>query len=246
MTWKGSYLPTPLALGFALTQPTGKSHQFKELQLIHRSLRRQPRRHTSRSSCNRDTREEKMKRKSLIPTVSVVLTFGMALIGATPLAAQTGCQPVEDAMNKVMTLPTHIYVAMTPVLNNGVKPRVQDTSSSETIYVGGTMYSKFRGSWSRGDWTPQQVMKQEQENRQKSKYSCNFLRNESVNGETAAVYNMHSERSDLGHITSDDQIWISKSKGLPLREEGDIDSGGPAGKHHHSVRYEYTNVQPPL
>lgn len=173
-------------------------------------------------------------------------TFVLSLMGPAPLKAQSGCQSVDDAMNKVMTVPTHIYVAMTPVLSNGAKPRPEDTSYSETIYVGGAMYSKFRGSWSRSGWTPQQVMKQEQENRQKSKFSCRYLRDESVNGETAVVYSMHSERSDVGHIASDDQMWISKSKGLPLRVEGDIDSGGPAGKHHHSVRYEYANVQPPL
>jgi hypothetical protein len=59
------------------------------------------------------------------------------------------------------------------------------------------------------------------------------------------VYGTHSERSDGGHITSDGQVWISKSRGLPLRDEIDIDSGGPAGKNHYSGRYEYTNVQPP-
>src|ERR1700730_2851506 len=44
----------------------------------------------------------------------VVLTFGTALLGSTPLAAQGGCQLVDDAMNKVIAVPTHIYGAMTP------------------------------------------------------------------------------------------------------------------------------------
>jgi hypothetical protein len=166
-------------------------------------------------------------------------------MGAAPLAAQSGCQLIDDAMNKVMTVPTHIYGAMSSVPSNGAKPRTEDASHSETIYVGGSVYTKVGGHWSRGDWTPQQVMKQEQENRQKSKYTCRYLRDESVNGETAAVYSMHSERSDVGHQTSDGQVWISKSRGLPLRDEVDIESGGPAGKNHYSGRYEYTNVQPP-
>lgn len=169
------------------------------------------------------------------------LTFGLSRIGPTPLAAQGGCQPVDEAMNKIMTVPTHIYGAMSSVPSNGAKLRNDDASHSETIYVGGSVYTKVGGRWSRGNWTPQQIMKQEQENRQKSKYTCRYLHDESVNGEPAAVYSTHSERSDVGQVTSDGQVWISKSRKLPLR-----DSRGKAGKNHYSERYEYTNVQPPL
>jgi hypothetical protein len=174
------------------------------------------------------------------------LTFGIVLMGTTPLTAQSGCQPVDDAMNKVITVPAHIYTTMSSVPSNGTKPRTDEASHSETIYAGGSVYTKVGGRWARGDWTPQQIMKQEQENRQKSKYTCRYLRDESVNGEGAAIYSTHSERSDVGHIMSDGQVWVSKSKGLPLRDEVDIDSGGTAGKNHYSGRYEYTNVQPPL
>jgi hypothetical protein len=89
--------------------------------------------------------------------------------------------------------------------------------------------------------TPQQVMKKEEENRKNSKSTCRYLKDESVSGETAAVY---STRSETGDIKSDGQIWISKGRGLPLRQEFDIDSGGSGGKYHHSARYEYGNVQP--
>jgi hypothetical protein len=74
----------------------------------------------------------------------------------------------------------------------------------------------------------------------KSKMTCHYLRDESVNGETAAVYSTHSETED---IKSDGQIWISKDRGLPLRHELDIEAGG--SKNHHSARYQYGNVQPP-
>jgi hypothetical protein len=167
-------------------------------------------------------------------------------LGPTPLAAQGGCQPVDDAMNKVMTTPTHIYTSMSPVPSTGGQPRTDEATHSETIYVGGSAYVKVGGKWSRSEWTPQRITKQEQENRKQSKSTCRYLRDESVNGETAAVYSTHSERSDVvGHITSDGQVWISKSKGLPLRHEMDLDAGDGI-KHHHSTRYEYTNVQPPL
>jgi hypothetical protein len=177
----------------------------------------------------------------------VGLGVGLLLIGVAPLAAQGGCQPVDEALNKVISVPTHIYSAMTPILSDGSTPRPSDTVQNETIYVGGSAYVKVSGKWSRSEWGPQRIMTQEQENRQKSKYTCRYLRDETVNGETAAVYGTHSERSDadVGHITSDGQIWISKSKGLPLRQEMDIDAGDRM-KHHHSTRYEYTNVQVPL
>jgi hypothetical protein len=97
-------------------------------------------------------------------------TYGFWLMGAAPLPAQTGCQPVDDAMNKVMTVPTHIYGAMSSVPSNGAKLRTDEASHSETIYVGGFAYTKVGGRWSRSDWTPQQVMKQEQENRQEQVY----------------------------------------------------------------------------
>jgi hypothetical protein len=62
-----------------------------------------------------------------------------------------------------------------------------------------------------------------------------------VNGEAAALYMAHSENDD---VKSDAQTWISKSKGLPLRTEEDIDTGG-GDKRHMSIRYEYGNIQAP-
>jgi hypothetical protein len=47
------------------------------------------------------------------------------------------------------------------------------------------------------------------------------------------VYGTHSERAKPD-VKSDGQIWISKSKGLPLKDEIDISSDG--FKNHHSTR----------
>ena len=84
------------------------------------------------------------------------------------------------------------------------------------------------------------MLEQEKENREHGKATCRYLREEVVGGEAAAVYSAHSENED---VKSDGQVWISKN-GLPLREELDIDIGDP-GKMHHSIRYEYSNVQVP-
>lgn len=161
----------------------------------------------------------------------VALTLVIALIGSTRLAAQ-GCQPVDDAMKKIYTTPSHLYTTMSAGHKN------------ELIYAGGVIYDNLRGKWARSTVTLQQVMKMEDENRRNSKTTCRYLRDESVNGEAAAVYSAHSERSDPA-VKSDSQFWISKAKGLPLRHEQDIDAGGGT-KMHHSTRYEYSNVHPPL
>lgn len=91
--------------------------------------------------------------------------------------------------------------------------------------------------------TTQEVLEQEQENEKNGKSSCQFVRGESVNGESASLYRMQRE---TGNFKEDSQIWISKSTGLPLREEQDMDYGGAIGKRHNSGRFEYGNVQPPM
>ena len=182
--------------------------------------------------------------KLLLATVAV-FTIGLLLIGSTPLSAQGNCQPVLDAMSKVFATPSHIYGSMSPVSKDGSKPRTADTTYSETIYVGESAYTKRAGNWKRSQATVQQVKKLEEENIRSSKYTCRYLKDETVNGETAAVYSTHSEREDFG-IKSDGEIWISKSRGLPLRQELEImESGDKPEVNHHSMRYEYTNVQPP-
>jgi hypothetical protein len=136
-------------------------------------------------------------------------------------------------MNKVFTTPTHLYNTM------------DGNRKNEVIYAGGAVYDKLHGKWDRSSVTLQQVMTMEEKNRQNSTTMCRYLRDEAVEGEMAAVYSTHAERRDP-HIKSDGQFWISKTKGLPLRHEEDIDAGDGV-KNHLSTRYEYANVQaPPL
>jgi hypothetical protein len=163
-------------------------------------------------------------------------TFGLLLIGPARMAAQDPCQATYDAMSRVMSTATHIYSTMSAVPNGA------DKHTTEIIYVGGATYVHVSGKWSRSPMTPQQLMQKEEENRKASKTTCKYLRDEVVNGEAAAVYSTQSERADM-HIKSDGQIWISKSKGLPLKNEIDISSDGST--NHHSTRYEYANVQAP-
>jgi hypothetical protein len=158
------------------------------------------------------------------------LTVGIAWLSAIPLVAEDSCQPVLDAMNRIYTTRTHLYTTMDGNYKN------------ELIYADGVVYDNLHGKWSRSSVTLQRVKELEENNRQNSKYTCRYLRDESVNGEMAAVYSTQASRSDL-NIKSDGRLWISKTKGLVLRHEEDIEGDGV--KNHHSTRYEYANVQPP-
>jgi hypothetical protein len=151
------------------------------------------------------------------------------------VSAHAQCQPTFDALDKIYRTPTHIFTTLTMGSLGGA---VQYT---EVVYVGGSVYSKVGGSWERGDL--QQVKQMEQKNRQDSTATCRYVRDETVNGETAAVYQVHSVRVNT-HLSSDGWLWISKSRGLLLRDEQTIIDAN--FKEKTTARYEYTNVRPPL
>jgi hypothetical protein len=120
---------------------------------------------------------------------------------------------------------------------------------TETICAGAAAYTRTAGGRRTGRRTSlQQVLKLEEQNLRDSTQRRHYLRDEAVNGETAAVYSIHSENADQ---KSDGQVWISKTNGLILRKEFDIDLSdmgpyGEAQRDHYSVRYEHTNVRPPV
>ena len=174
----------------------------------------------------------------------VGLAFGLTLAARTPLAAQNTCQVVNDAQDKGMTVPTHTYIDMAPVPSSGAEPRPSDIHHAETIYLGTSAFAKLRGKWQRSQWTAQRMIKQEQEDRQTGNFTCQYLGDEAVNGERAAVYSTHSERDK---VKSDGEIWISKRRGLPLRYDFDVEmTNGVTSKNHVSTRYEYSNVRAPM
>jgi hypothetical protein len=153
---------------------------------------------------------------------------------ATP-ASDGACRAVMDASEKIFTMPLHFYFAHT-----GADGK---TRNMESIYVNGAVYSLLNGKWfsfpeSFGDVKGQ--MEAEWKNIKNA--SCHVVRDESVNGESATVYSVHSETESGIH---DSQVWISKSKGVLLREETDAQRPGQSGKEHVSLRLDYNNVQAP-
>jgi len=166
--------------------------------------------------------------------LTVGFAFGHLLIGANPLKAQGDCKVVLEAANKTQTTATHTYTTM----NIGGKDQ-----TVEVIYTPGVVYSRINGKWSSVPMTPQELAELRQPTAHKDKATCKYLKDELVNGEMAAMYSAH-DITPKGVV--DTQIWISKAKGLPLRQDVDIDVGGAGGKSHTSTRFEYGNVKPPM
>ncbi|HEV3329935.1 MAG TPA: hypothetical protein VG096_03070 [Bryobacteraceae bacterium] len=162
----------------------------------------------------------------LIAIISLI--FGYMLIAPMPLMGQDDCKVVLDAMTKAIDTPNHTY---TTTNMSGV------TQTVESISTGGTIYAKVNGKWSAGT-TTKEMKAITEKNRQTNKPTCRYLNDEPVNGEMAAVYTLHNGSPTV----TDSKTWISKTKGLPLRSETDLDSG----KNHISTRYEYGNVKPPI
>lgn len=165
------------------------------------------------------------------------LLCSAALLISPAVRAQSDCKPVYDATDKLISVPSHAYQATNPGQAGS------QATNSEVIRTAGAIYTNTKGKWKKSPMSLAQMHAQEEENKKTAKnISCKHLRDESVNGESTTVYSTHSETDD---IKADAQVWISKSKGLILRQEEDLDLGDAGGKSHISIRYEYANVQAP-
>jgi hypothetical protein len=176
-----------------------------------------------------------------IATLFVFVVIASIPSVSTPARAADSCQVVFDALTKVVTTPSHSYTTHTAAFLKGGKPQ-----SSETIYADGAdgkVYIRVNGKWMVSPVEPKDILERQKEKREHGKATCQFMRNEFVGAEAAAVYSMHSENEG---DKEDAQMWISKSTGLLLRSEQDVNVGGVAGKEHRSARFEYGNIRPPM
>jgi hypothetical protein len=155
-----------------------------------------------------------------------------------PQTADSTCNAVLAALDKNFTVPYHMYMTQTSAALQNGKPM-----STEMVYAGGKRYVLYDGKWIVSDVSDDDMKAMQLKARQTAKnLSCHYVKDETVNGESAALFSTHGESE---HGKDDNQIWISKSKGLIIKQETDMDIGGGRPKTHMSVRYEYTNVQAP-
>jgi hypothetical protein len=175
---------------------------------------------------------QNFSRLMLLATIAIAMT----VLDSPQAHAADSCQPVFEALRKIVTTPSHSYTTSTAA--DGSKQR-----SAETIMTQGKKYIRVNGKWMAPSVTTAEVLEQERENEKNGKATCQSVRSEAVNGEAAMVYSL---RRQTGGFKEDSQIWISNSTGMALREEQDVDMGGEIGKLHNSARFEYGNVQPPM
>jgi hypothetical protein len=181
---------------------------------------------------NRFWRTPKMHRTTTATFLAFVI---IAVIPSLSMAhAADSCQPVFDALTKVASTPNHSYTTHTAA--NG------RSAEAETIFANGQKYIRVRGKWMRIPVTSQDVLEQEKEKEEKGKSTCQFLRSESVNSEAAKLYSMHRK---YGDVKEEAQMWVSKSTGLLLRVEEDVNRGNNK-KEHQSTHFEYGNIQAPM
>jgi len=157
---------------------------------------------------------------------------------AAPQTSGSVCQAVLDALDKNFTTPYHMYMTQTSAAIQNGKPM-----ASEMVFAGGARYVLYAGKWTLSPMSTDEMKAMSLKARQNAKnLSCHYERDESVNGESAALFITHGESE---HGKDDNQIWISKNKGVILKQETDLDIGAGRPKTHMSVRYEYANVQIP-
>jgi len=151
------------------------------------------------------------------------------------MATDPTCQLLIDAGNKLYSVPVHLYKTETSAVTGG-KPR-----QSESIFLNDKTYLMVSGKWRLSPVSTQQL-RAARKDVDTTGATCKRLGDDNVNGEPALVFSLHQKTDD---DIIDSKTWISKSRGLPLKSEMDLDVGGFAGKSHSVTRYEYTNVQPP-
>lgn len=163
-----------------------------------------------------------------LAAVAAVLTTGAAFGG------DSTCKYLADANARIYTIPAHLYQTDT---------YAGKTRTSELIFINNKSYLEISGQWRANPMSPAKMaeIRKETEDEETKTMTCRVVREEAVNGEAATLYSAHQESPDGKR---DSQIWISKSRGVPLKLEMDMD-GGASGRKHRNIRYEYANVQVP-
>ncbi len=165
----------------------------------------------------------------------VSLLAFVACSTALPGLAASPCDLVLAASRKVYQVPVHLYMTESGGANAG------KTKNAESVYLNGIAYVMVSGRWRKSPISPKDLAEAKQDTDQKVG-PCTAVGDEAVKGEPSTLYKVHSQSED---VKVDTEIWISKSKGLPLKQVSDVDVGGALGKTHTEIRYEYSNVAAP-
>ncbi|HEY4215264.1 MAG TPA: hypothetical protein VGM84_27585 [Steroidobacteraceae bacterium] len=166
------------------------------------------------------------------------LALSLVLAHSASAAGENACKAVNDAILKLAQTPNHSYTESSGAIAGG------HSRSTERIATATAVYIQLKGKWLRGTVTPQREMAMQQDAlRDERTGTCQYLRDEVVFGETSALYVTHKQ-DDAG--MSDTQIWISRQRGLPLRQVVHLSvGGGKTGESQMTTKYVYENVHAP-
>jgi hypothetical protein len=154
------------------------------------------------------------------------------------LAEDADCKPMFEAMNHMFNTPSHQYLKQTNTLT-GDKAVV-----SEIINTGKALYIMVDGKWHNSEITSAQLQEQEESSRKKAKLTtCKLVHEETLDGVSVKLFNAHTE-TDYG--ASDQQMWIAKKDGLPVRETIEMTMGDHAGTSRAEIRVVYTGIAAPV
>jgi hypothetical protein len=177
------------------------------------------------------------------PRIARGVTASLAALLAVVPAARSvadpaGCQPLFDAMTRLFKTPSHQYLKQTDT-------RTGDKAvDSEIINTGKAMYVMVGGRWNNSPITAGQLQEQEEQNRRNAKVTtCHVVREESFDGVATTLFSAHTE---TGYGASDQQLWIAKDNGLPLREIIEMDMGDHGGKSRAEIHVVYSGVEAPV
>lgn len=167
----------------------------------------------------------------------------LAVLATTPARAQSPspqCVQIYGVMSKLYDAPFHMYLidsAATDARLHGGKPTV-----GESIFVGGATYVSAGGKWMKSPIDVAAMRKESQDNMSTTKATCAHVRDETLNGESTAMWSIHSVTENGA---TDSNVWVSKSRNVIVQSDSHLDVGGALGKSHTIQRFEYTNVHAP-
>jgi len=160
---------------------------------------------------------------------AIAITVAAVALSRLAWADDPACQPVYQSMERLAATPSHQWTSQT---NSGSKP-----ITSEIVTLGDSRYLQVGGVWKRIPYSTAESIKQQAEQRKDRTSTCRAVRDEAIDGASASLVAVHTVAGDNA---SDQQVWISKSSGLPVRQVIDI-----GGITHMEIRYSYTNVVAP-
>ena len=160
-----------------------------------------------------------------------VLAGGLAVIlGAGPRPALAdACGTVMDAMFAQAKLP---YAGGGDMIHPGAAPM-----HTEVVVTGGKMYVMVMGKWQSMPFSAEETISTAKQKMAESTHTCQQVGSETVNGEGATIYSEHADKA--GGVES--RVWISDSRGLPLKVEVKV----PSGAMTQTMEYHYDNIQAP-